>query len=533
MLGAKVTDVLILNQEIAIMFPKNPSDTTPNLNLINITSPVSPSTQTSQTPTRTNTTDSDASEPMLRNREATESPWDDDEVSADQSVTAMPSNRPEVKDAARQVAAGQLNTEDSFQAIRGAACLGDAIAQFRLGQRYDQGKNVKQDSFEAFFWYKRAAEQADAYAQFNVEVMYQDGDGVKRNAAKAVFWFLKAAEQGDADAQKALGEIYDEGCGVKKDVARAFFWYLKAAEKGDAQAQFNVGQMYEDGDGVEADAVLAVFWYRKSAEQAYAEAQCNLASMYARGEGVETDSGEAFNWFYKAANNGSKYAQLSLASVYQQGLGVKKDILQAAYWLLRSGLSALSIEINFNDDIFNEKFFSDVIQYIPEALTKFPEFYLIKAIDFSNIPLSVEAFFSIGKMIRSNPSLEILDFDEQEIDNGVALVIAQSLNFNTTLIELNFDEDYEYFEVDENILGLIKASLVQNVIIAELREYMKRHPASRSDHLPLEVMNIVIDQLIVSSIKGGQSKDATKAAMDEFLLSASRETLEADVKKSV
>ena len=70
------------------------------------------------------------------------------------------------------------------------------------------------------------------------------------------------------------------------------------------------------------------------------------------------------------------------------------------------------------------------------------------------------------------------------------------------------------------------------MIIAELREHMKSHPITRSDELPFEVLDIIVDNMIVAASKAGKSKEATIAAIDEFLLSASQKTLKNDLKKS-
>jgi hypothetical protein len=142
-------------------------------------------------------------------------------------------------------------------------------------------------------------------------------------------------------------------------------------------------------------------------------------------------------------------------------------------------------------------------------------------------------------MIRANPDLEGLNFECQEIDDAQALILLQSLAFNTTLTTLIFDDEYDF---DASIFDQIKSSLAQNVVIAELREHMKNHPITRSDELPLEVLNIIVNDMIVAASKGGKdvegnrieptSKEATIAAIDEFLKRDSQQTLKDDLKKS-
>jgi hypothetical protein len=288
--------------------------------------------------------------------------------------------------------------------------------------------------------------------------------------------------------------------------------------------------MYERGLGVKQDQTQAEYWFRKAAERGNANAQFIIGEMYAKGKGVETDDVEAFNWYLKAAGNGSADAQLELASVYQQGLGVKKDVLQATYWFLKSVVDGIGMEIFLDGDDVAEDFYSDVIQCIPAALTTFPEFKYKKTISFQKIDLSDQDFWSIGEMIRSNSHLEGLNLKYQIINNDNAQILSQSLAFNTTLTALIFDDfddsDGEY-GFDINIFNEIEASLAQNVVIAELRKHMKENKITRSNELPLEVLDIIVDDMIVAASKGGRdiegnrieptSKEATIAAIDEFL----------------
>ena len=59
----------------------------------------------------------------------------------------------------------------------------------------------------------QAAEQGDAQAQNKLGEMYDNGLGVRQDDAEAVRWYRQAAEQGHAVAQKNLGEMYDNGRG--------------------------------------------------------------------------------------------------------------------------------------------------------------------------------------------------------------------------------------------------------------------------------------------------------------------------------
>ncbi|HQK28501.1 MAG TPA: tetratricopeptide repeat protein, partial [Smithellaceae bacterium] len=71
---------------------------------------------------------------------------------------------------------GDYKTE--LKLLQKEADKGNAVAQFRLGVMYDDGKGVVQDYKEAFKWYKLAADQGFAGAQFGLGLMYANGRGV-------------------------------------------------------------------------------------------------------------------------------------------------------------------------------------------------------------------------------------------------------------------------------------------------------------------------------------------------------------------
>ena len=61
--------------------------------------------------------------------------------------------------------------------------------------------------------------------------------------------------------------------------------------------------------------------------------------------------------------------------------------------------------------------------------------------------------------------------------------------------------------------------LTQNKHIKELHEYIEQHPFEQSTGFPVDLVNIMVDNLIVTSLKSGQTKEATVKAINEFLLS--------------
>jgi hypothetical protein len=126
----------------------------------------------------------------------------------------------------------------ALRALHQAAELGDAQAQFLLGEIYSHGRGgVSLDQAEAMRWYRKAAEQGHAAAQFRLGVIYADGRIVVTDYDRAAHWICKAAEQGYPDAQNELGVMYQKGRGLVKDDGKAVHWYRRAAEQGHAGAQ--------------------------------------------------------------------------------------------------------------------------------------------------------------------------------------------------------------------------------------------------------------------------------------------------------
>ena len=101
---------------------------------------------------------------------------------------------------------------------------GNALAQYRLGTLYVEGKGVEQSDATAFTWMRRAAIQGNAEAQYGIGASYIDGLGVKKDETEAAKWFQRAANQGMVFAQINLGLLYASGTGVPQDNVEAFKW---------------------------------------------------------------------------------------------------------------------------------------------------------------------------------------------------------------------------------------------------------------------------------------------------------------------
>ena len=167
----------------------------------------------------------------------------------------------------------------NINSYRKAAKLGNASAQYNLGNCYYNGEGVDKDYKQAVFWYTKAAEQGNAFAQNNLGNCYYNGEGVDKDYKQAVCWYTKAAKLGNASAQYNVGNCYYNGEGVAQDYEKAVYWYNEAAKLGNARGQYNLGNCYYNGEGVAQDYEKAVYWYAKAAEQGHADAAKALKTL--------------------------------------------------------------------------------------------------------------------------------------------------------------------------------------------------------------------------------------------------------------
>ena len=114
----------------------------------------------------------------------------------------------------------ELNTNDErrihypkyLQILRRLAYSGNAIAQFELGQHYDEinylGVNENCDKKKAFYWYSKACESNISDACNEIAIMYELGEVVSKDLSKAVFFYKKAIDLGLSIAKDNLDDLY-------------------------------------------------------------------------------------------------------------------------------------------------------------------------------------------------------------------------------------------------------------------------------------------------------------------------------------
>lgn len=85
------------------------------------------------------------------------------------------------------------------------------------------------DYIKAARLYKNLAEQGNASAQLRLAEMYEDGTGVIQDYQEVANWARRAAEQGNEDGQLLLATLYQHGEGVQTNFVKAYMWSNIAA----------------------------------------------------------------------------------------------------------------------------------------------------------------------------------------------------------------------------------------------------------------------------------------------------------------
>ncbi len=137
----------------------------------------------------------------------------------------------------------------------------------------EMSKNGK-NAFELFI--NASKRQNHILAQYYIGECYQNGYGVTKDERLAFKYYEKVANKDFTRGQLSVGYLYENGIGIEKDFKMAFYWYEKSAKQGNQVAQFNLAQIYENGNGIDKSIDKAIYWYKKSAEYGYKLAEDKL-----------------------------------------------------------------------------------------------------------------------------------------------------------------------------------------------------------------------------------------------------------------
>lgn len=222
---------------------------------------------------------------------------------------------------------------------------GDVHAQYDLGCRYLEGKDVGKDYKKAVKWLKKASKAQLAEAEYELAECYTNGYGVKRDFYLANKLFLSAAEKGFAPALYVVGArlYWDDNrmAGLLnihtfdfvETKKKGFEYMLKAAKQGYELA---LDEFYLYGK----TRVEAPVWFEELAELGYSKFQVWLGDYYLSTENENHDLEKSMYWYGRAAEQGDVDAQLILGHMYSL-----KDKNMALYWYEKAAEAGKSLAI--------------------------------------------------------------------------------------------------------------------------------------------------------------------------------------------
>ncbi len=218
--------------------------------------------------------------------------------------------------------AGRGVEQDKAEALKWyhkAATQKNPNAMFHLGTAYYNGDGTGIDDVTAYAWFllaqsfgsesadnavKRMKEEArdlQPEALERIGDMYQKGDDLPQESGEAVNWYRKAALVGTAPVQFKLASLLLEGKGGTPDYAEVRGLCEKAAKARYSPATYCMGELYAKGLGVERDLPKAAQWFTDAANMGHALSAFRLGEMYWKGEGLKQDRIAAYEFIYMAS----------------------------------------------------------------------------------------------------------------------------------------------------------------------------------------------------------------------------------------
>ena len=234
----------------------------------------------------------------------------------------------------------QLSLAQNTTEIELKANEGDANAQFKLAELYNEKSDSLSDKKLAFKWALKSAQQGHEKAQLKVGYFYAyEPEVVKKNIDKAIEWFQKSAEQKYCDAYNSLGWLYSSELKGDENLKIALEWFNKGIELNCLTTMSALGSTYLHDTRLPDRLNNGLKWIEKAANLGHIDAQYSLGSLYetpeygSEGLDIKVDLNKAIFWYEKAAANQDASAMYFLAMIYNDEKNTEVfDLVKANYW---------------------------------------------------------------------------------------------------------------------------------------------------------------------------------------------------------
>jgi len=178
--------------------------------------------------------------------------------------------------------------------LTSAANKGNPYAMFRLGL-----ENLNEDTEEAEYWFKKAADYGDVHAMYSLYRMYEDGKAVPDSTTDKIHYLRKAAEAGYCVAEYKYSKYLQE-----KNPDLSLEYLKRSAEHGFECAMYAYGKMLiEQGDEISGLAYLE----NAAVDDTWVRAQLALLYLY-----KYNDFAKFKEYIESAANAGDEFARSAI-----------------------------------------------------------------------------------------------------------------------------------------------------------------------------------------------------------------------------
>ncbi len=216
------------------------------------------------------------------------------------------------------------NFEDAFYFFKKAADENDPVGSFFLGWYYDAGKGVEQSLDSALKYYKIAADHGIVLAQicYAMKIMetIKNSKNNKDREEKydlIIKYLSLAFENGSAVAISELGNFY---LVHKNSCEEALKCYILASERNNANGLIGLGAFYESGDLVEKSITNAEKCYLKAAALEASTAYFELGKLYETNPSLCLHHNVIAAYYYRiGAELDDLRAQYEIARLYETG----------------------------------------------------------------------------------------------------------------------------------------------------------------------------------------------------------------------
>ncbi len=160
------------------------------------------------------------------------------------------------------------NDQKAIELLKKSSDFGYVLAQFLLGQIYEDGVNGKSNIDEAIRYYTLAANNGFVPAQSHLGYLYSSGKLVEKNYETSFKYYFMASEQEDGWSQYCLGQFFEYGNGVPLNYKKAIFYYEMSANHDEIKALNALGRIYEHkASKSRENLILALKWYLIGAQR--------------------------------------------------------------------------------------------------------------------------------------------------------------------------------------------------------------------------------------------------------------------------